>query len=114
MGPTALGGGATGEQEGGAVDDVAHASQALQDLGGGRGHDHRVRGGRPLTCDLTEGDQGIGLLEQVDAQLEDIGAGVDGAAGLDPSAGGGRTGQGDGDRGRFPGTTGDGAPAPGQ
>ena len=44
-GTATLGGRAAGEQERGAVNDVGHAAQALQDLGGGRGHDHRVRGG---------------------------------------------------------------------
>ena len=109
-GPAPLGGSAAGDQQGGSRtgistvggDDLPQPPQALQDLGGGRGRVQRVGGG-----------QGTSLLQQVDAQLEDVSTGVDGAAGLAPRLGETRPGQGDSHRGQAAGG-GDAAPTPGQ
>ena len=109
-GPAPLGGGAAGEQHrGGGIgvntvggNGLPQPPQALQDPGGSRGSIQRVGGG-----------QGASLLQQVHAQLEDVGAGVDGAAGLGPRLGEARPGQGDSHRGQAAGA-GDAAPAPGQ
>ena len=116
VGPAPLGGGAAGEQQGGSVgsvDSITQTPQALQGLGRGGGRVQRIGGGRLRTGGLGGGDQGVDLLKQVDAQLEDVGTGVDGAAGLGPRVGDGRPGQGDGHRGQATGA-GDAAPAPGQ